>query len=212
MNQFDQFSTDIFSTKIFNFKILNIDTNKLKQECFLFKDNDNHDRPQHSNYGGWQSSCIQSNNLDISLYTEMYKLYKIIDDELLTDLSLYYSDNIRLNVLAMWVNINNKNDFNWDHIHSDSIFSGVFYVNVPEDSDSNLQFVRDMREMTSLFHNVYQQDPACKRHSKPDLTNSWNIKPEQNSFVLFPGHLTHRVQPNKSLEERISIVFDVGII
>ena len=38
----------------------------------------------------------------------------------------------------------------------------------------------------------------------------WNINPSENDLLLFPGWLSHRVEPNLTKKNRISISFNLG--
>jgi uncharacterized protein (TIGR02466 family) len=106
-------------------------------------------------------------------------------------------------VSALWVNINYQYNFNKLHNHTSSVFSGVYYVNVPEHS-GNLVFERG--------DNSYMWSADSLDFNEFNCYNSqlWNIAPQENYIYLFPSNQMHRVDPNLSEEPRISISFNIN--
>ena len=95
-----------------------------------------------------------------------------------------------------WVNINNKGDSQEWHTHGTAYISGVYYHKVPEDSGDLL-----------LKHPV----PYIQQGHFPtgkSVGQKVNIKIQSGMIVLFPSWLDHKVEKNKSDDERITFAFN----
>jgi len=156
-----------------------------------------------SNLGGWQSNDLKNtdNHMDISMLKQ-YILNNV------KDLQKKYS--IREEAIPvidnLWININEKGNYNLKHIHPHCFFSGVFYIQCDEKLPSKLVF----------FHPAYdimQYDWKDSLYNKYVENNShiWKIIPKSNSLILFPSWLQHSVEPNPSAKTRISISFNISL-
>ena len=102
---------------------------------------------------------------------------------------------------SAWVNINDTRQcMNSEHIH-DQVFSGVFYLEAPEESGK-----------------IVLQNPAINRMwkgcnltaNKTQFTGeSIRIEPIEGNILLFPSYLPHSVETNNHDKERISISFNI---
>lgn len=101
---------------------------------------------------------------------------------------------------SMWFNINYKNGYNVNHIHSKSFLTGIYYVNVNKNSGD------------LVFHDV-EKKAMTDYYLEYDRLNYQKVHytPKNHRMFLFPSWLTHSVFPNKKNEERISISFDIGL-
>lgn len=151
-----------------------------------------------SNMGGWQSSKNPLEERSFDRYKSYIKdhINEICNDTLNAEVIL---DNL-------WININKKNDFNWNHIHPQSHLSGVFWVKCPKNSGT---LVFDSPNNFS-DHRIYQ---AMKKNysTKFYMHEVSNFQPEEGSLILFPPNLRHGVTPNLSNEDRISIAFNLQL-
>jgi uncharacterized protein (TIGR02466 family) len=178
------FSTNIYVDEINTSHLLNFILNIKNNNKSIFR----------SNAGGWHSDCyIKSSNDFMSdvlekiefLLKPIYKEYGIKSDPKLVN---------------YWFNINKKNDYNINHNHPHSFFSGCLYVKVPKNS-GNIVFVRPDRLLEFL---------------DPDINNENNygnyyVEPAENRIVIFTSNLEHRVEQNLTEEkddQRISIAFN----
>ena len=80
-----------------------------------------------SNRGGWQSLGNKDNNLITDI------LYDLFDNSIS---KLFQQE---LQILNHWININGPNNYNIMHDHPMCDLSGVYYINVPENS-GNIYF------------------------------------------------------------------------
>jgi len=142
---------------------------------------------QISNFGGWQSKPFYNDN------TIGHHLIENI-------LSLTSEVFIQPPVLGnWWININKHGAYNSMHQHPGSHMSGVIWIQIPKDS-GNLFFPNP--------------DYFCKQKeinlTKPFLkqTEGYQIEPKEGDVVLFSSCLQHKVNPNLSDDERISISFN----
>lgn len=109
-------------------------------------------------------------------------------------------------VTNSWVTVHDTDDFAPVHVHSNSIFSGTLYINIPKDDESVFQLhAPDTHKLCGLFQ------PNLKKY------NIWNsavsrIKPETGTIILFPSDLSHSTTPMTSKnEQRYCLAFNVFI-
>lgn len=76
------------------------------------------------------------------------------------------------------------------HTHPNSLVSGVYYVDIPEDN----------------FGLLLLEDP---RGPYPPFDNRIKIKPSTGDIIIFPSWLPHQVSPTSNINPRISIAFNV---
>lgn len=102
------------------------------------------------------------------------------------------------------------------HIHSTSHISFVYYINVPENSNS-IHFL-NYYSPNSLFLGMYQDNELEERrlikNYNQENAQSFYIMPEEGNILLFPSSLRHSTQ-NHDVEfdgERLSVVGDITLI
>ena len=112
--------------------------------------------------------------------------------------ALQYDSRYKVDITAMWGNIQKPGETLRTHQHHNNILAGVFYLNENDDFPP-LRFYKD--QLSSF-------DPIV---SKYNIYNqgSYLIKQERNKVVLFPAMLSHGVDVNQSTEDRLSISFNV---
>ena len=89
-----------------------------------------------------------------------------------------------------------SNGYQNSHIHQNSWMSGVFYINIPNDSSGKEGAIR-----FSLQGFDYQK--------RKDKSKEKIVKPKIGDLVLFPSSLFHSVIPFNSNENRVCLAFDV---
>jgi len=94
-----------------------------------------------------------------------------------------------------WVNYNQVNSRHTLHCHANSIFSGVFYIKLPE-RYSSITFERQPFPQISLQPSSY-----VKSNSQ-----AWDIKVQENDLIIFPSTALHEVKP--VCGDRICIAFN----
>ena len=132
----------------------------------------------------------------LNLLPDWDNVTAFIEDFSATMLRSIGCDDVTLT--KMWTTIYPQGAFMPEHVHSNSLFSGVFYAKAEPQCGE------------IVFH-----DPAwvAKTMSSKDGHHSHNAKykvtPETGLMVIFPGWLPHRTLPNRSGEDRIMISFNL---
>ena len=151
-----------------------------------------------SNVQGWHSNNF---NLEDENVIEFINLISPNINNVLNDMNWDMSKQ-RAKISAMWAIINKPNDFNVIHTHPNSFLSAAYYVKAPKDAG---KFV---------FENP--NTVATHSYPAPERKTEFNVKTagleiEEGDLLLFPAYLPHKVNENKSSEDRIVISFNVNI-
>jgi len=191
--------TPIFSTLWCEDKLSNIDNEAFKKYIYEIK---NQKGSNYSNRNGWQKPF----NLN---EPEIQKL-KFEINERLQELHdhIGLGKHVIQKVAEMWVNVSPKYSYNVNHSHPGSFFSGVYYINVPENSGNITIFNPDI-----LGKNKMARHEGFNVFDKITNNNMQNLlfSPSAGDLIIFNGHIEHNVSMNYSDEDRISIPFDTSI-
>ena len=107
------------------------------------------------------------------------------------------SDPVKLEITQSWINYSDKNEYHQEHCHSNSLISGVLYINAQEKNDS-IHFLGKSYDL--LSPNVKNYNAFnCKIFSVPVKTGK---------LVMFPSSVTHRVLAHEQDYDRISLAFN----
>jgi len=107
-------------------------------------------------------------------------------------------------IASMWANVNSPGDFNMSHLHAGVDFSGVLWLQTPENCGTL----------------VFENDKAITRYNwkiPEDVKDQYNLhdstwfRPEAGTMLIFPADLRHRVERNMSEEDRISLGFNIKL-
>jgi uncharacterized protein (TIGR02466 family) len=145
------------------------------------------------NYGGGNVTSEDDNVLD--------KLPSL-KDQVQHHLNNYVKDIINpetefsFYVTQSWVNKNKKGTRHTQHLHTNSILSGVYYLSDDPEEISFFKFF-DFLEMFSIRPKDYT----------PYNYNQFTFKPSKNKLILFPSILRHSVRETKD-KERMSLAFN----
>ena len=115
----------------------------------------------------------------------------------------YDTTSLNLEMSTSWIVKSQPNEESDWHAHSNSIFSGVYYVHAPENC-GNISFDlgwKDDRRLISLF------EPQIREVNQYN-TRSHTIVPKTGMIVLFPSSLRHKVERNCSDKIRVSVAFN----
>jgi uncharacterized protein (TIGR02466 family) len=185
-----------FPSVIWSSILNNVDNSVLKKFAYDKIKEDPKGR-HHSNNKGYQSIDLKPNEC-----TEVDRLIQNIDKEIVAIAAQTGLKPPRL--YNIWLNVNYPGASNDLHHHIDSIFSGVYYV----DADSN-----------SKQGNIsFQRGDNAEYHISPHMIEKVTYFTAQQSnyasttggLFIFPGWLKHKVGPNESNNDRISISFNYG--
>lgn len=103
-------------------------------------------------------------------------------------------------VTQSWLNWTKPGQYHHKHSHPNSLYSGVFYVDVEDD-----------RDRIYFYQDGYQQlKPTYKEWNRWN-SESWWLPTKQDQIVIFPSSLTHMVEtvPGEVIgKERVSLAFN----
>jgi len=145
-----------------------------------------------TNRGGFQSHDIVNEFI-----------LKTIGEKCVETLNKHYeikTKNIQL--CNLWINENYKDNFNIAHIHPNSHFSGVYYIDTTETGGELLFYNTDISVFSDISSYISNDN---------DFFHHYSIKPKNNIFILFPSYFKHMVMPHKEEKARISISFNVRL-
>lgn len=142
-----------------------------------------------------------SKDFNVLHHENLSTIKKIIDSHVLE-----YQQNVcgieiqQFYVTDSWIAITPPGGKHIVHNHPNSLLSGVFYVDVPDQSSINF-YVE-----SQLFKNF----KFCFDYAKLTAHNKQlvNIPVQQSDIVIFPSWVDHSVDTNNSDRERIIIGFN----
>ena len=140
-------------------------------------------------------------------YVFKHKILNRIKIECENHLRVYTKKVLCINenfyITNSWVTRKERGQSHIWHMHPNSVFSGVFYMNV-EGSDCKLNF----RAKPQFSPGVLEYS-----HSEYNQYNSekWWISVKSGTVVIFPSHLEHGVDQNLLYDNRIVIGFNTFV-
>jgi len=151
-------------------------------------------------YSNW---CTSDNLHTSADFKELVDLIDITAKDFFDD--VLGIDNDDLTLSSMWSNVSKRDTQHQIHQHPNSYFSGVLYLNAPENS-GNLIFV-DPRPTKNMAHADFKKESGIS-------SRSWQYTPETGLLILFPSWLEHGTQRSRILpnENRISLSFNYTLL
>lgn len=110
----------------------------------------------------------------------------------------------KLKHACSWAIYHDKDDWCFSHLHTNSLFSGVLYIRVPEDSGNILGF------SSCQAFPTWCPSTMEPKVSEYNIFNSkgWNLGVSDGTILLFPSHVMHQVPQSKANEKRRCISFN----
>jgi uncharacterized protein (TIGR02466 family) len=147
------------------------------------------------NYGSGNNYVLEA--------PELKRIRKAVDGaiDLYSKKVINTQDNVNLYVTQSWLTLTPPGGSHHEHAHTNSILSGVFYVQTV--SNDKIVF-HDSRRATQQI-TLYPKDA-------PNEYNAISVEypVRQGEVVIFPSHLKHSVMRNDSDDkDRIVIAFNV---
>jgi uncharacterized protein (TIGR02466 family) len=106
-------------------------------------------------------------------------------------------------ITQSWLNVNKPGEYHYEHCHTNSIISGVFYISTEE--DDKITFIdpsyklKDRLKFETKAYNIWN-------------TDTYAFQSNSNELMLFPSWLNHMVDSNpKATTDRISISFNTYV-
>lgn len=103
-----------------------------------------------------------------------------------------------LRISDFWINVFGTGHAQDVHRHPNSIISGIYYIQVPEDAGDLMLHTPADDELTPPVEGSNELNTGTQR---------W--KPVAGQMLLFRSWMRHSVMPNRSAEERISVAFNI---
>jgi uncharacterized protein (TIGR02466 family) len=191
--EFKVFERLWWATPVWECPVEGIDNKSIAEYCYKVKE----EKPgvNISNRGGWHSG---------ELITPIPSALEQLFNELtvfVNDVPQRYMGTSNLILGNWWININGKYDYNEQHDHQNSVLSGTYYVQVPEENMGNLMLHRGDNAEFFLTSKVEREQTMANT-----MTIQCPVK--ESMFYLFPSWVKHSVERNNTDSERISIAFN----
>ena len=181
----------LFPTKILSSEDTNFSSYRDDMIQWMIDYSYKHTTVAKSNQGGYQSP--DQFNLEESFAPYLNRisehLISTIDEYTRDDKSCLHLDDLKLS--NMWFNFNYENCYNVQHTHPGCVLSGVLWIQIPEEQPI-----------------VFSCFDEFTRATYEKYTNE-SLVAKEGQLLLFPAHLPHRVDINRSKNTRISISFNI---
>lgn len=175
-------------------KRCNFHTEKIVDHLYSLREKDP-EGLKVSNAGGWHSSYLVEDKKILFYLKDLIPNIKELTDEIGLSVN-------GINLHTMWSTINPPGSYNLSHVHAMCNLSGVLYLKVPSNSGS-ICFDNQL-DNCGLFDKMKNQEFTGS-------FNTYNVAPEPNMLLLFHPNQRHYVENNNSLEDRISISFNITL-
>ena len=182
---------EIFPLKVYNFLFKDKDRFNSELIKAINKYKKNEDSIEKSNKGGYHS-LLDIHLKSIDVFNELNNRILDVVNGIIIESDYKHLDKIE-ELSSMWFIVNKENDYNTNHMHPGSWFSGAYYVKVPDNESKYLVF----------------EDPIQIRNYNQDTPNSYMKKVIEGMLLIFPGWVNHAVPKNDTNEERIVISFNI---
>ena len=181
----------LFPTKILSSEDTNFSSYRDDMIKWMIDYSYKHPTVAKSNQGGYQSPDQFYLEESFAPYLNRISehLISTIDEYTRDDRSCLHLDDLKLS--NMWFNFNYENCYNVQHTHPGCVLSGVLWVQIPEEQPI-----------------IFSCFDEFTRASYENRTNE-SFSPKEGQLLLFPAHLPHRVDINRSKNTRISISFNI---
>tara|TARA_S200000501_G_C20444431_1_gene578025 strand:- start:113 stop:631 length:519 start_codon:yes stop_codon:yes gene_type:complete len=150
-----------------------------------------------SNIGGHQTPFITIE--EESLYEELIDL--LISEIKGVAVAMKYHSEQQITIGKCWININRKGHLNMPHIHTNTDFAGIYFIKT--DSNTPIGFKNPdimVQQHEDKYTDFHEYNTECHIYH-----------PKDNDFIMFPSHIPHWVDENKTDIPRISLAFNIKI-
>jgi len=153
----------------------------------------------------WACSVYTTLHSDIDLFA--IEPFTVMKDIALREISRYaetlhmHAPLPYLRVLDAWINVYNKGDSQEMHIHQNSVFSGIYYIQAPKGSAAVM--FRSPTADTMI-------DPPKTAIDEVNSTDAM-LPAVPGRMIIFRSNLRHSVLTNETETPRISLSFNVDI-
>ena len=106
--------------------------------------------------------------------------------------------------LNSWIVKHHPKDWAQDHMHENSLLSGVYYLDAPKDA-GGIVFVKGYNEQEIFPMAITPKVSEYNYVTSKQMT----FKVNPGKLVIFPSNLMHSVEENKSNNDRYSLAFNL---
>ena len=103
-----------------------------------------------------------------------------------------------------WINVLGRGGLNTPHDHPAWVWSGCYYVKVPE-GENDLSGSIEFFDTRTNVRTLTVDGAAC-------FASKFVMKPKPGMLLVFPSYLRHWVYPNDSDEERVTVAFNARFL
>ena len=190
----------IFPTLIHNFTVDDYPSIKDKLIEFVYEEQRKDPTGRSiSNLGGWQSNFFHDRK-NILFNTVQEAVLKYFSTNRI------FSTELTMDIDSIWANINKKGDYNQIHGHNFSDMSGVFYLKAHENC-GELEFLSPNAYVQCKELEWYNRE-LCKETS---FYTTCRMSVKESQIFIFPSSLMHKVYPNQTDDDRISVSFNIKL-
>jgi len=134
-------------------------------------------------------SSIKSHNI---VEDERFKEFLYLAEQSANSLAKKLGAKRKLVCVEGWINSYSPTDYQEEHIHPKSKFSGVFFVEAPEGSAPLV-----LKNPSFPFDPIEMDGSVWAENRKVDAL--------ENGFIIFPSTIYHRVPRGNNVSNRITI-------
>ena len=111
-------------------------------------------------------------------------------------------ESARYKITTSWGTKVLKNGYSHFHAHSNSIYSGLFFIDDADEDCADFVLTNSLRE----YNPIITTEPLEKNIYNCD---TWNFKPRKNLLIFFPSKIHHKIGLHLSETPRYSIAFNL---
>lgn len=110
------------------------------------------------------------------------------------------SKDVEFYITQSWINFTKPGESHHKHVHTNSLISGVLYLNAIKDTDK-IYFYKDVKAMLNVWN------PEANWYT----ADSWFFSVGSGDLILFPSSLAHGVEETKGSHIRVSLSFNAFV-
>lgn len=150
-----------------------------------------------------RNGSISSNTRWLETVPELKRIVEAHLNEYVFSILGASRQSVYLEHQSSWVNLHQEGDRAASHVHVNSMFSGVVYLEVPKDSGDIIFSIPSM--IPTYATNTVNLDIV---DSNIYNMREFPITPEKGMILIFPSHIPHYVTHSKALTHRYSVAFN----
>jgi len=147
-----------------------------------------------------KDKCWLTDNKILEKYPELSEIILKELNNYVENVLMLKISNINFYISRSWLVKHKNGDYGKPHAHTNSLISGVLYLNV-DDRSGDIVFEKTNCNLFPCF----EFEP--KNWNKFNC-ESWSVKPSNGDLLFFPSHLKHSILENKSNIDRCVLAFD----